>query len=372
MSKQIVLFGATGYTGRKTAAAMVDRGLRPLLVGRDARKLAALAKPLGNLPVAVADIGDPATLRRLLAPSDVLVTTVGPFQRLGRTALEAALAVGCHYVDSAGEPGFVRHVYETAALPAQQAGLTMLTAFGYDYVPGHTAAGLALQAAGSAAVAVDIGYFTAGGASFRASQGTKASLAGAVFDPALFRRGGRLVEDFSGTRLRSFDIDGRSLDGISVPGSEHLWLADDYPQLQDIGVYLGWFGKRSRTIHRIAHWSALLLRIKPLRTLLKALAPTPGSQGQGPNEAELARSGSHIVAEALDQAGRVLARVDLVGVDGYTYTARMLAWAAQALAEGRARKAGAVGPIGAFGLDAVVAANREAGLAVRGSEAHST
>lgn len=362
MTKKIVLFGATGYTGRKTAAAMAGRGLRPVLVGRDARRLAALAEPLGDLSVAVADSGDPGSLRRLLAAGDVLVTTVGPFQRFGQAALTAALDAGAHYVDSTGEPGFVRRVFETADVPARQAGLTFLTAFGYDYVPGHTAAALALRAAGQAATVVEVGYFTAGGAPFRTSDGTAASLAGAVFDPGLFRRGGRLVEDFGGTRLRSFAIEGRTLDGISVPGSEHLWLADDFPQLQEVGVYLGWFGKRSRQMHRAARMSAPLLRIKPLRALLRALAPTPTSQGRGPDEAELARSGSHIVAEARDARGHLLARIDLTGVDGYTYTARMLTWAAATLAGGPALRTGAVGPIGAFGLDSLVEGNREAGL----------
>lgn len=362
MKKKVVLFGATGYTGRKTAAAMVARGLRPLLVGRDARKLAALAESLGDLSVAVADSGEPGGLARLLGKGDVLVTTVGPFQRFGKAALNAALGAGAHYIDSTGEPGFVRRVFEKADAPARQAGSTFLTAFGYDYVPGHTAAALALKAAGPTATLVEVGYFAAGGAPFRASDGTAASLAGAVFDPGLFRRGGRLVEDFGGTRLRSFEIEGRVLDGISVPGSEHLWLADDFPQLQEVGVYLGWFGKRSRKMHRAARLSAPILRIKPLRTLLKALAPTPTSQGRGPDEAELARAGSHIVAEARDAGGRLLARIDLTGVDGYTYTARMLTWAAATLAAGPALRTGAVGPIGAFGLDAMVEANREAGL----------
>lgn len=362
MGANIVLFGATGYTGRKTAAAMVERGLRPVLAGRDAEKLERLSGELGGLETAVADSADPAGLQRLLEPGDVLVTTVGPFLRYGQGALDAALAAGAHYIDSTGEPAFIRQVYETADAGARAAGRTFLTAFGYDYVPGHTVGAMALEAAGNVAVRIDVGYFVAGGKPFRPSQGTRASMAVAVLEPGLFRRNGRLEEGFGGTRLRSFEVGDASLEAISVPGSEHIWLPDDYPALQEVGVYLGWFGRHSRRMRRAALLTAPLLRIPALRAFLRNRVKPPASQGKGPDDAELARAGSHIVGEAFDAAGRRLARADLVGTDGYTYTARMLAWGAEALATGRAKRAGALGPVGAFGLEAMLEGNREAGL----------
>ena len=56
--RRIVLFGASGYTGGRVAAAMVARGLRPLLLGRDQSKLTALAERLGGLETAYADVVD--------------------------------------------------------------------------------------------------------------------------------------------------------------------------------------------------------------------------------------------------------------------------------------------------------------------------
>ena len=362
MTSRLILFGATGYTGRKTAAAMVARGLRPTLAGRDPERLRRLAAELGELPTAQADVTEPQSLRALLSQGDVLVSTVGPFLRWGQPALDAALAAGAHYIDSTGEPAFVRRVAEQCHGPAQRAHICMLSAFGYDYVPGHTVGSAVLRHAGAAATQLDIGYYSAPGKSFRSSQGTQASLAGAIFDPGIFWRGGRRVQDFGGTRMRSFTVEGRSLDALSVPGSEHLWLPELYPQLQQIGVYLGWFGRRTRTMHTMSRVSSVLLRLPGAAALAHRLAPQLSSSGEGPSEAELADSGSVIVAEAMDADGRVLARATLRGVDGYTYTARMLAWGAQALLAGRHQSTGATGPINAFGLDAVIEANREAGL----------
>ena len=61
---RIVLFGATGYTGRLAAEAMVERGMRPVLAARGRERLEAMAAELGGLETAVADVADPATCAR--------------------------------------------------------------------------------------------------------------------------------------------------------------------------------------------------------------------------------------------------------------------------------------------------------------------
>ena len=108
MTARIVLFGATGYSGRLTAEAMVERGMRPVLAARSRDKLEALAGELGEeLELAVADVSDPPSVRALVDKGDVLVTTVGPFVRWGAPAAAAATSAGAHYIDSTGEPATV-------------------------------------------------------------------------------------------------------------------------------------------------------------------------------------------------------------------------------------------------------------------------
>jgi short subunit dehydrogenase-like uncharacterized protein len=94
MPPRIVVFGATGYTGRKTAEALVARGERPVLAGRSAARLAELAAELGGLETAVGDVERPATVNELVDRGDVLIATVGPFVRFGRPAVEAAIQKG--------------------------------------------------------------------------------------------------------------------------------------------------------------------------------------------------------------------------------------------------------------------------------------
>jgi len=86
-----------------------------------------------------------------------------------------------------------------------------------------------------------------------------------------------------------------------------------------------------------------------------------GSTG-GPGEEARSKSGSHIVAIAYDAAGRPLSEVHVSGVDGYTFTGRMLAWGADRVAAGALKGTGALGPVDAFGLDELVAGCAEAGI----------
>lgn len=358
----IVLFGATGYTGQLTARAMVARGLAPVLAGRNQQALKALAQELGGLDVRVADVSEPVSVRRIVKGGDVLVSTVGPFTRFGKPALDAALAGKAHYLDSTGEPGFIRQVFEDYDARARAAGKTFVTAFGYDYVPGNTAAAAALKHAGSKAVRVDVGYFVEGGAAFGMSQGTRASLVGAMLDPGIFFNDGARQPGLGGLRTRKFSLDGKMHYAISVPGSECIALPSSFPQLRDVNVYLGWFGALSPVMSGLSRAQGLLFRVPGYKRAMGWVSNRVGSSGHGPDEAARASNGSHIVAVACDAEGNELAVAELRGANGYTYTANMLAWGAEQALAGRVQASGAVGPVAAFGLDALLRGNREAGL----------
>ena len=185
---RIVLFGATGYTGRLVAAALLARGADPVLAARDRKRTEALAGELaGDGPppeVAEADVHRPETVRALVDRGDVLVSTVGPFARWGAAAVEAAIDAGAHYLDSTGEPGFIRDVFHRWGPRALVAEAALVPAFGYDWVPGNLAGALALRDGGDAVTRLDIGYFVTGSVGPGSlSGGTRASAAGVLGAP---------------------------------------------------------------------------------------------------------------------------------------------------------------------------------------------
>ena len=352
MAGRIVLFGATGYTGRLTAEALVVSGATPLLAGRNAESLSALASELGGgLETATADVSDPASVRGLLGPGDVMVTTVGPFARWGAPAIEAAIDAGLPYLDSTGEPPFIRRVFERWDAPARAAGAPLLTAMGYDWVPGNLAGALALREAGEAARGVELGYFITGSAGGM-SGGTMASLAGTLLEPGFAYRGGRIVDERGGRRVRSFPVRGRDRQALSVGSSEHFTLPRLSPALREVDAYLGWFGPLSRPMQAGSLLLGAVTRVAPAKRALSELLErvAKGSTGGPPAEVR-SRSGSHVVAIARGERGEQLAEVRLEGVDGYTFTARFLTWAGERALAGGIEGAGALGPAEAFGLD---------------------
>lgn len=356
---EIVLFGATGYTGRLTARAMVARGLKPVLAGRNEAALTALATELGGLAVRVADVADAASVCAIVKAGDVLVTTVGPFARYGKPALDAAIACRAHYLDSTGEPAFIRQVFEEYGPRARAAGTAFLTAFGYDYVPGHAVAAAALESAGSRAVRVDIGYFFVGPVAM--SQGTATSIAGAMIDPGLLFQNGALRPGYGGVKTCSFDVDGKKVKGVSVPGTECVALPTSYPRLTDVNVYLG-VGTAAPVLSAISRGQQVLLASPLYKRLLGTLAERLVSSGQGPSDDARASTGAHVIGIAYDAAGKALATAELRGVNVYTYTAGILAWGAEQALHGKLKGSGALGPVGAFGLDELIEGNREAGF----------
>jgi short subunit dehydrogenase-like uncharacterized protein len=362
---RIIVFGATGYTGRLAATALVGRGERPLLAGRSADRLSALAGELGGeLETAVADVADPPSVAALVEPGDVIVATVGPFARWGDPAVEAAIAAGASYLDSTGEPAFIRRVFEHFGPAAESAGAVLLTAFGYDWVPGNLAGALALRDAGEAATRVDLGYFTTGGGLGGMSGGTRASLAGAMLEPAFAWRDGAIRIERPAARVRSFEAAGSSRAAISVGSSEHFTLPRLHPGLREVNAYLGWFGSASRAMQVFAAVNSGITRIPGVKPGLEALIGRFVSTSTGgPNEHARAETGSAVVAIAYGAGGERLASVEVRGVNGYEFTGRALAWGASAALAGGLDGAGALGPAEAFGLDAFEAGCAEAGIA---------
>jgi hypothetical protein len=214
-------------------------------------------------------------------------------------------------------------------------------------------------------VRVDVGYFATGYA--RPSGGTLASLVGASTAPSFAYRDGHVRDERGARRVRSFPVDGKELQAVSMGGSEHFTLPRLAPQLREVNAYLGWFGPASRVVQALSFGGQAMLRVPGAGTVWNAATSRwlKGSSG-GPDAGERARGGSHIVGIAYDEAGEPLAEVHLTGTDGYTFTGRILAWGAEHAAG--LTKPGALGPTEAFGLRELERGCAEAGLMASGPD----
>ncbi|MDP3969139.1 MAG: saccharopine dehydrogenase NADP-binding domain-containing protein [Nocardioides sp.] len=141
----IVLLGATGFTGGLTAEYLAQHappGLRWGIAGRNEVKLAKVREKLASidsackeLPLLVADSGDPASLDALATRTRVLATTVGPYQQHGDPIVAACARAGTDYLDITGEPEFVDRTWLAHHETAVASGARLVHACGFDSVP---------------------------------------------------------------------------------------------------------------------------------------------------------------------------------------------------------------------------------------------
>src|SRR5438067_2447090 len=145
----IVVYGATGYTGRLVAAELADAKAEFILAGRNREKLDALADELGgNVPVKQATLDDPASLRDLLSDAAAVISCAGPFVLHGEPVLRAAVETSTHYLDTTGEQPFIRMAFERYGPGAAEAGVAVMPAMGFDYVPGDMIASITAEGMG--------------------------------------------------------------------------------------------------------------------------------------------------------------------------------------------------------------------------------
>ncbi|QJD59262.1 saccharopine dehydrogenase [Pseudomonas sp. gcc21] len=139
----IVVYGATGYTGRLVAEYLAreyadDKTLRWAMAGRNAEKLAAVRDEIGapaETPLVVADASDPASLYAMVERTRVVLTTVGPYQLYGSELVAACAESGTDYVDLCGEPAWMRQMIDAHADAAKASGARIVFSCGFDSIP---------------------------------------------------------------------------------------------------------------------------------------------------------------------------------------------------------------------------------------------
>ncbi|MEL7691733.1 saccharopine dehydrogenase family protein [Citromicrobium bathyomarinum] len=140
----IVIYGATGYTGRLVAEHLLrEYGDRPdaptwAMAGRNPDKLAEVKRAIGapdSTPTIVADAADTVSLDRMCEQAKVIITTVGPYQLYGEPLLAACAKSGTHYADLCGEPAWMRQMIDKYHEDAKASGARISFSSGFDSIP---------------------------------------------------------------------------------------------------------------------------------------------------------------------------------------------------------------------------------------------
>jgi short subunit dehydrogenase-like uncharacterized protein len=148
MQKAWMLYGAAGYTGSLIATRAVECGHRPVIAGRNAPAVTALADHLG-LPHRVLDLGDPAALQAALDDVDLVLNAAGPFLHTAAPLARACLSAGVHYLDISNELQVFRSLYDLDE-EAERVGVSIIPGVGFGVVATNCLAHYVSEAVGGA------------------------------------------------------------------------------------------------------------------------------------------------------------------------------------------------------------------------------
>jgi short subunit dehydrogenase-like uncharacterized protein len=385
----VVLFGATGFTGGLTAdylAAHAPAGLRWALAGRNERKLEAVrdhlaatnpgTPALADLPLLVADAADADALAEVVATTKVVATTVGPYVEFGGPLVAACANAGTDYVDLTGEPEFVDRTYVEHNAAAEGSGARLVHSCGFDSIPHDlgayfTVKELAKEVGGEISTPVTMRGVVRAGAGFsggtfhsaltafsRARQMKEASTARRRLEP---RPEGRRSRAVAGRPRRDHDL-GYWL--LPLPTIDPFVVARSGAHLPSYGPAFSYSHFAGTKTLRYAAGGAvgvtgltLAAQLPPLRNALLKRVP----QGEGPSPSR--REKSWFTVDFVAETAGVKVRTRVSGGDpGYTETAKMLAESALCLAlDENPNVAGQVTTATAMG-DALLARLERAGI----------
>ncbi|HLM10525.1 MAG TPA: saccharopine dehydrogenase NADP-binding domain-containing protein [Thermoleophilaceae bacterium] len=382
----VVVYGATGFVGKLTAAYLARSApaeARIGLGGRNRSKLEGVRAQLGeraaDWPLVIADSADAAALAELAASATAVATTVGPYQKYGMQLAKACAAAGTHYADLTGETLFMRETIRRLDGPAKESGARIVHTCGFDSIPSDLGVLMLHEAAGELEDTTFVLRRVKGGI----SGGTVDSMKTAVDQVRSDRSLMKVLDDpYALSPARSSEPDlGSERD---LRGVEHA------PELGGfVGPFLmapintrvvrrsnalqDWaYGRRFRYREVMSFGDGLAgrarataaagavatlplgLALPPTRFVLDKLLPEPG---EGPSD-EMVRTGFfQIEIHGRTPAGdRRVARVAAQGDPGYGATAVMLAESALCLALDGPQlpeRAGVLTPATAMGITLV-------------------
>ena len=374
----IVLFGATGFTGKLVAEYLVrhyaDTDLRFALAGRDRSKLEAVRFALAKtnpkaagLVILVGDSADRASLDAITAQASVICTTVGPYAKYGAALVASCVAHGTDYCDLTGEVHFIRRMIDAHQADAERSGARIVHCCGFDSIPSDLGTLMLVDAMRERhGTKLDAVHFFAGESRGGVSGGTAASMMALMEEVGRDREVRRIVGDPyalmpagpDGKRERG--ADGSDQLGVRFDDSVGMWTgpfvmaAINTRVVRRSNALLGYgygrdfrysevmsTGKGARGLALASVMTAGIgafvaaAQLRPLRALLaRTVLPAPG-EGPSPEARERGYFVVRLVGEGRAKDGTAVVlrgRVEGKGDPGYAATARMLGESAVCLA----------------------------------------
>jgi short subunit dehydrogenase-like uncharacterized protein len=337
---QFLIYGATGFTGKLTARTAKDKGLEPILAGRNESKLKAIAEPLG-FQCRAFDLSEQEKLDAALAEVDAVLHIAGPFSATSKPMADACLRTGTHYLDITGEID----VFEALAArdaEAKRAGIMLLPGVGFDVVPSDClAAHLKRRLPDATDLTIYIGGLNA------LSRGTAKSMVESVPLGTRVRRNRIIITPSPRPRETTCDFGEGPTPTIVIPWGD-VSTAYYSTMIPNIEVRMA----ATPPLRIAANMPGFVRKIMGTAFVQALLKARIDRMSEGPSEAVL-RSGRRILVGVVTNARGESARARLTTSQGYVLTAQAGAEIARRVVAGEL-KPGFQTPSLVFGADFIL------------------
>jgi short subunit dehydrogenase-like uncharacterized protein len=363
-SKPVVVYGASGYTGRLVVEYLREYNLPFIAAGRNAGRLQDAMNHIPGIETANYEVQEVEHtvegLTELFSGAKVVCNTVGPFALYGAEVVEACLAAGCHYTDTNGEQDWMMRCDETYGAQFAEQGLLLSPGIAQMYTTGEIAANIALETPGLDTL--DIAVFWKGSPTVAS---TETILVNAAQSKAHYLEQNEYVEWPADTGLASLSIPGQHELALALPwgGTSHpVWFKRD-PRVANVKVLGGVFNAAlMQGVPQIVAGALQQVAGLPHDEQLKILVQTARAvQGEMPPRENQRVNISLESVHASGPLGSV--HVILRGACNYKQTGLLQAYAAHHLTIGRPRLTGMASACQAFGHRELLATLQHFGLA---------
>lgn len=307
MTARLLVYGANGYTGELIARAAAAQGMNPVLAGRSADAIVALARELG-CESRVFGLDDPARVEAGLSGCRVVVHCAGPFSATAAPMMAACIATRVHYTDITGEIDVFELAYRNDEA-ARRSGIVICPGVGFDVVPTDCVA-LTLKNALPDARSLALGFDSKGAL----SRGTASTSVEGLGNGSRVREDGKLVRIPLGSRSRRIDFGAGEKLATAIPWGD-VSTAYRTTGIPDIEVYVPVSPRALANLRRLGRLGWLLRR----RTVQALLKWRIRKGAPGPTAGQRERSPVFVWGQAKNASGRtVTARIRVP--NGYTVT----------------------------------------------------
>lgn len=308
MKQNFLIYGAYGYTGKLIAELAVQKGLKPILAGRDAEKTKALAEKLG-LEWLSFDISNTVALENALKNVKAILHCAGPFALTTSTVLDICFKTQTHYLDITGEIEVFEYVASKHE-KAKQTGITLLPGVGFDVVPSDCLASF-LKKQLPDATHLELAFMGSGGV----SRGTALTMARNLHKGGAIRENGKIKPVPSAYEVKTIDYGVKKALSVCIPWGD-VSTAYYSTQIPNIKVFMAQPKKLITWMKRSNYLSWLL----GLGFVQKLIQNSINKKVVGPNENQRETSKSLLWGKVSNSNGKSV-EARLITPEGYKLTA---------------------------------------------------